>query len=352
MKKTSSLLLYIFIAAAMLSSASLPASIAHAVGAVGQTTYTVLSPLPCVESPASRDDQGRTIPAVTCGGTGKLVQNVDIKGYVQYMFNLFIAVAAVASVFVLVLGGFIYMTTDAVGGKEEGKEKIKHALQGLILILCSWLILKTINPQFVEIPIGLVTPLGVKGANFNNLDPTGDARANNASAMYATNQSIQENQSRIDELNEQIGQAEMDGDPNGDLQAMIDEKNALQDQVNRDVTELADQTKFANAATAIQQACNDGAGVFTSGWGAISGGVGGVVTSPSSLIPVVGAPINGVSGAVSGYDAAQQQAASTIISNTILGQNGMASTIQDPQRRADLASYAQRAMNNCASLQP
>ncbi len=116
------------------------------------TTYTTLSPLPCISS-----------PTVTCsGGNGSLMNEVDINGYVQKMFNLFIALAGVAAVFMLVLGGFEYMTTDAFQGKENARARLSNAVKGLLLVLCSFLILRTINPKLVDIPNGLVAPLGIK----------------------------------------------------------------------------------------------------------------------------------------------------------------------------------------------
>ncbi|MEI6396556.1 MAG: pilin [Candidatus Taylorbacteria bacterium] len=114
-------------------------------------SYTLLEPLPCIEALKNG------APGIECIN-GQVV-DMNIKGYVQYMFNLLIAISAVAAVFMIVLGGFEYMTSDAIQGKSEGKEKIKHAIEGLLLVLCSYLILRTINPQFVNIPNTLVAPL-------------------------------------------------------------------------------------------------------------------------------------------------------------------------------------------------
>ncbi len=142
-----------------ISVSTIQAPVVYAV----DSSYTLLEPLPCVPSAAQVDSGGRTISAaVDCGkygGAGKLMSSVDIKGYIQYMFNLFIAVAAVTAIFMIVLGGFEYMTTDAIQNKADGLKKIQNAVYGLLMVLCSFLILRTINPQFVAIPDTLVAPL-------------------------------------------------------------------------------------------------------------------------------------------------------------------------------------------------
>jgi hypothetical protein len=53
----------------------------------------------------------------------------------------------------ILLGGVQYMTSEAMGSKEAGKEKIKNALWGLRLAIISWLILSTINPDLLNISI-------------------------------------------------------------------------------------------------------------------------------------------------------------------------------------------------------
>ena len=127
--------------------------VGNAAPASPSTGYTTLSPLPCISS-----------ATVNCGsgGNGSLMNQVDINGYVQKMFNLFIAITGVAAVFMLVLGGFEYMTTDAFSGKENARARLSNAVKGLLLVLCSFLILRTINPKLVDIPINLVPPLGIK----------------------------------------------------------------------------------------------------------------------------------------------------------------------------------------------
>lgn len=107
-------------------------------------TYTPLAPLPDVTS------EGLS-----------LATKVSFSSYVKYAFNLLIAAGAVAAVFMITWGGFEYMTTDAVNGKTEGLNKIQNAIYGLLMILSSYLILRTIDPRFVNISPTLVEPLQI-----------------------------------------------------------------------------------------------------------------------------------------------------------------------------------------------
>jgi hypothetical protein len=129
--------------------------------AADTSTYTPLAPLPCISGTGSCTSAGKTV------SSGSLLTTVDFKTYIQYAFNFLIAVAAVAAVFEIVWGGFEYMTTDAVNNKTEGRERVVHAVEGLLMVLCSYLILKTINPAFVNIPSTLVTPLGLASSNIS-----------------------------------------------------------------------------------------------------------------------------------------------------------------------------------------
>ncbi len=93
------------------------------------TPYTLLAPI-------SPDGEGE--------------QKVTLTTYLPFVFNLAIGAAAALAVVMIVIGGLRYMTTEAVGGKEGGKDMIRRAIWGLVLALASWLILFTINPNLVN----------------------------------------------------------------------------------------------------------------------------------------------------------------------------------------------------------
>jgi hypothetical protein len=84
-------------------------------------------------------------------GTAKTTGGTDLSTYLTGMFKVAIAAAGVLAFLMIVWGGFTYLSTDAITGKEEGKARIQRALGGLILALASYIILYTINPNLVSL---------------------------------------------------------------------------------------------------------------------------------------------------------------------------------------------------------
>ncbi len=115
--------------------------------------YTVLAPLPCIEG-----------GGVTCttGGNGAVQPTVNFKTYVQYTINLLIGLSAVVAVVMIVWGGVEYMYTASFSGKKMGLEKVTHAIYGLVLVLTSYIILRTIDPRLVEIPNTIVPTIELR----------------------------------------------------------------------------------------------------------------------------------------------------------------------------------------------
>lgn len=78
-----------------------------------------------------------------------------LEVYIPYIFNLAIGLSAVAAVVMIVFGGLQYMTTDALQGKQQGRERIMNAVKGLVLVITAYLILFTINPNLLEINLSI-----------------------------------------------------------------------------------------------------------------------------------------------------------------------------------------------------
>jgi len=71
--------------------------------------------------------------------------------YINSIFTLVISLAAMLAVLRVITGGFQYMTSEALGAKSEARETIQGAVFGLILLVGSWLILYTVNPQILDL---------------------------------------------------------------------------------------------------------------------------------------------------------------------------------------------------------
>lgn len=94
-----------------------------------QGTYKVLSPLP------GTTDCGNDI--TVAGGAPKEGCSTELKTYLPGVFKLAIGLSAVWAVFMIVIGGFQYMTSDALGGKKDGLAKLQNSVLGLVLVICS-----------------------------------------------------------------------------------------------------------------------------------------------------------------------------------------------------------------------
>ena len=83
---------------------------------------------------------------------------VELATYLPGIFRLSIAVAGALAVIMIVVGGVQYLSTDAISGKSEGKERIQNALVGLLLAIGSFVILNTINPATVSFNLSIKRP--------------------------------------------------------------------------------------------------------------------------------------------------------------------------------------------------
>ncbi len=73
-----------------------------------------------------------------------------IPNYVKYIYNLAIALAGLLALFILMWSGIQYLTsTGKPDVLKSAKDRIKSALLGVLILLLSYLILITINPQLI-----------------------------------------------------------------------------------------------------------------------------------------------------------------------------------------------------------
>ncbi|MDI6883401.1 MAG: hypothetical protein QMC93_02985 [Patescibacteria group bacterium] len=87
----------------------------------------------------------------------KLTDTSDLTVLVKYLYEWGIALGGLAVFIALIIAGFQYLTSMGEPTRlAESKDRIKSAFFGLILLLSSWLILNTINPQLTTLqPIEL-----------------------------------------------------------------------------------------------------------------------------------------------------------------------------------------------------
>lgn len=117
-------------------------------------------------------------PQVTIGdfesGESTKVTSNTIGNYITAIYNYGIGIVGIVSAVVMMFGGFLWLVAGGDSGKvSEAKEWIKSALVGLILVLLSYTILLTINPDLVEFqPLNITTikELASQDKNSSNQD--------------------------------------------------------------------------------------------------------------------------------------------------------------------------------------
>ncbi|MDQ5950612.1 MAG: hypothetical protein QG585_554 [Patescibacteria group bacterium] len=83
--------------------------------------------------------------------------SAGLEAYIANMYRLGVGIATLLAVLMVIWGGVEYMTTDAWGHKEEGKERIQSALFGLMLALGSYVIIATIDKSILDVDFDMLT---------------------------------------------------------------------------------------------------------------------------------------------------------------------------------------------------
>lgn len=101
---------------------------------VVSAAYTLLEPLP---------------------GLAKEGEAVTLSSYLSWLFPFALTFASVMAVVMIAVGGVQLIFGGSEGAKKSAKERINAAIYGLILAFSSWLILNTINPDLVNMKLGI-----------------------------------------------------------------------------------------------------------------------------------------------------------------------------------------------------
>ncbi|MFQ6049465.1 MAG: hypothetical protein ACE5J0_00250 [Candidatus Paceibacterales bacterium] len=92
------------------------------------------------------------------GGT-QLTDTTTLPQMVQYFYEWGITIGGIATFFALVMAGFQYLTS--IGRPEAMRAamgRIQSAIFGLVLLLTSWLVLNTINPELTTLRTPSISP--------------------------------------------------------------------------------------------------------------------------------------------------------------------------------------------------
>lgn len=81
------------------------------------------------------------------------MQNPNIPDFLNTLFAITVGAAAALAVLMVAIGGIEYMMTESPFKVGDAKDRIMHAIFGLILVLSSVLILNTINPKITSLEL-------------------------------------------------------------------------------------------------------------------------------------------------------------------------------------------------------
>ena len=84
------------------------------------------------------------------GGQATIDDNTKLNELVRYIFNFTIMIAGLVAFFMLVFGGFRYLTSAGnPAAQRDARDILTSAILGLLLLLGSYLLLQVINPDIL-----------------------------------------------------------------------------------------------------------------------------------------------------------------------------------------------------------
>ena len=111
--------------------------------------------IPGLEKEVQKDEKGYYVGTeikIIKGDREVKVFSSDLLGkYIKAIYNYAIGIVGILAAVVLMFGGVIWLTAGGSQEKvKEAKAWIGASISGLVLVLCSYMILNTINPDLVS----------------------------------------------------------------------------------------------------------------------------------------------------------------------------------------------------------
>ena len=77
--------------------------------------------------------------------------NTTLPQLIRYFFNFALGIGGIVALTVIIIGGFRWMLSAAAPEQKKGAmDQIKAGIFGLLILLASYLILQTINPDLLK----------------------------------------------------------------------------------------------------------------------------------------------------------------------------------------------------------
>lgn len=95
------------------------------------------------------------IPGLTDASKTSVVNSDTLANFLNNLYKYLIGVAATAAVIMIIWGGIDISTTDSIGNQSAGKQRIRNAIGGLILVLMPVVVFSVINPSILNLSLNL-----------------------------------------------------------------------------------------------------------------------------------------------------------------------------------------------------
>ena len=153
----------------LLASIVAPSSVLAAFA--DEKKYVLLAPIPGTYDEGSC--AAGTMNTYNAGGimggndSGTINCTTDFVTYLKGFFRLVISLSSIIAVLVITFEGFKLAVSTSEGARVKAKERIEQALIGLGLVLGSYLILNTINPELTKISfvVDKISDAGLTGSS-------------------------------------------------------------------------------------------------------------------------------------------------------------------------------------------
>jgi hypothetical protein len=133
-------------------------------------------------------------PTCTQGGDGEYICKINWLGeYITWVYNYALKVAGILAAIVLMAGGLLWLISGGDAGKVgQAKEMIVGAITGLIILLSSYILLITVNPELVKFrPITMGALSNQEVSELNKAKDSGEA-TDALTAGCATDQELKD----------------------------------------------------------------------------------------------------------------------------------------------------------------
>lgn len=101
------------------------------------------------------------------------ISTTEIKNTAQFFFDLIIGISIATSVIVFMYGAFRgILAGTSVSDQTKAKKDMQNSIVGLMIILSTWLIINTINPDLLRLPAFADLGNFTKSSNNNSTEAT------------------------------------------------------------------------------------------------------------------------------------------------------------------------------------